>query len=693
MKNHCLLLLVAALLATASTPAAAQTKPAPAKTGPAPEPPIYASPAGVWVVISGSALNPDKPTGRLVGARIFQAEAGSNSYKEVGQIKEAATLADFQAVAGPGAVQTLKQEHKLASDEAAWSFIQAHPNVRDYGLQALDMPFRQALGTAFLDASAKDAKPGTRFAYRVQPIYATAEQNRQAEGKFFEKTVEMGRLSPLPRPRTAQVRGLDSVITVQWAARAQPASAPLSTVYGRVWRQGPGERGFTALPTRLLATRERDSLYFNLSDQVRPESLFCYYVQPLDFVGNPGPGSDTTYVLSVDPRRTPLLHGVSASDTAAGVALRWPALPAKGYWAGIEIQRSRDARGSYVRLDTIPASATGYLDTRLLPNIAYHYRLRALLLDGRAPDVASASATAAHKPTGTRPPLAPVAFTGEPEGRNVRLRWQPATPDLNHDAYFVYRGTARQDSLVVVSPALPGNTLTFLDTTAANGRRQYSYVVQAVNKNNQASPFSEPVAVQPHRAMPVAAPLGLSGYADGSALRLSWDDATRRDAAVVAYHLYRRPATAGATGKAGFKRLTDNAVRGSSYTDEGRPGEAWQYTVAAIDALGTESAWSPVATVRVPAAPLTPPSRVNARPVPTGVELSWTHPAVAVPKGYALYRRARQEPQPQRLATLTPTQTRYVDQTAKPGTLYIYSLSALGAAQESARTPEISARR
>lgn len=54
---------------------------------------------------------------------------------------------------------------------------------------------------------------------------------------------------------------------------------------------------------------------------------------------------------------------------------------------------------------------------------------------------------------------------------------------------------------------------------------------------------------------------------------------------------------------------------------------------------------------------------------------------------------ARPEAQPQRLATLTPTQTRYVDQTAKPGTRYIYSLSALGAAQESARPPEIAARR
>jgi len=690
MKPYHFALLSLALLA--ALPAGAQPKAAaaPAKTGPAPEPPIYPSPEGVWVVLSGTALNPARADSRLVGAHILRADAGSQKYQEVGQIKQAASLAEFRTVAGQGALETLKANHKLASDDAAWAFILAHPNVRDYGLMALNMPFRQALGTAFLDASARQAAPGTRYSYRVQPVYATPELNKLAQGKFFEKTVEMGRPTPLPRPRTSHTRGLDSVVSVRWSARAQASTAVLNTVYGQVYRQGPGERGFSAVPVRVLASRERDSVFFSYEERVQPSSLYRYYLQPLDFVGNPGPASDTTYVASVDPRHTALIRGVSARDTSAGIALRWPALPDQAYWAGIEIQRSRDARGSFVRLDTVPATATGYLDTRLLPNIAYHYRLRVLLIGGKAPDVASATAMAAHRPTDGPAPLAPRALTGEPEGRHVRLRWQPATQDLNHDSYLVYRGTSLQDSLVVISPALRGNTLTFLDTTAANGRRHYAYVVQAINKNNQASPFSEPALVQPRRPMPPAAPLGLNGYAAGPGLHLTWDDVARRDPAVVAYRLYRRPA-ASAAGKAGFVRIAESQA--PFFDDKAAAGQAFQYAVAALDAQGSESAWSPVATLRLPAAALVPPSQLNARRVPAGLEVSWSHPALAATKGYALYRRAREQPQPQRLATVAATQTRFVDQTAKPGTLYIYSLSVLDAARESARTPEVSARR
>ena len=115
-------ILLAALLALPAI-AQAQTQPAPRK-GPAPEPPIYPAPEGVWVVISGTALNPEKPSGRLVGARVFRADAGSNSYKELGQIREAATLADFRAIAGPSAIDALKATQKLASDEAAWAFLE-----------------------------------------------------------------------------------------------------------------------------------------------------------------------------------------------------------------------------------------------------------------------------------------------------------------------------------------------------------------------------------------------------------------------------------------------------------------------------------------------------------------------------------------------------------------------------------------
>ncbi|MBF9220257.1 hypothetical protein [Hymenobacter ruricola] len=733
MKNA-LLLLSACLGLTVTTPPAparAQSRPAAPEAAETGEAPVFPSPAGVYAVVSNTALSAAKPSPEgLVAVRVLRAPAGSNDFKEVGQVRQAGSLAEFRQQAGPGVLEQIRQTHQLASDDAAWAYLQAHPSLDDYGFLGLSLSFRVALGTAFLDADAVKAKPGTRFAYRLVPEYATgrAPSGAGATTRFPEATVAVGQRSALPRPRARRATGRDSAVVVRWVAPAARANTPLITLFGRVWRQGPGEKTFSVVADQILATRDErgrdDSVRFTFQQRVEPEALYRYYIEPLDFVGNPGPVSDTAYVLSVSPSRMPAVSRVNARDTTDGIALSWPALPAKPYLLGIEVQRSRDTRGNYVRLDTIPASAAGYLDTRLLPNVTYHYRLRTLLRGGlRAPEAATGAAFASHQGGEGRSsaPLAPVQLTAEPEGRGVRLRWQPAGPDLNHEAYFVYRGTSDQDSMVVVSPALRGGTLTFLDTTARNGRRQYVYAVQDVNKNLQASPFSDHAAAQPNIPMAVAAPLGLSGYSDGAATRLSWDDVQRRDPAVVGYRVYRRPAAAatpapkpapapiprkGAPSKStaapavaaapGFVLLADD-LRAPAYEDATmRPGQAYQYAVSALDAQGTESALSPVATPTVFASTSTaavPPSQLNARAVPKGLEVSWSHPAVLPGRGYALYRRTREQPEPQRLATLPATATRYLDATARPQVLYIYSVAVLTPAQEGPRTSEISARR
>lgn len=733
MKNALFLLCMLLVSLSFSFLARAQPRrPAPA-AGAAQPAPVFPSPAGVYAVVSNVALSPARPgPNGLAAIRVLRAPAGSADFKEVGRVRQAASLVEFRQQAGPAALDQIKQTHQLATDDAAWTYVQAHPKLDDYGFLALSLSFRVAMGTAYLDAGAAQAPAGTRFAYRLVPEYA-AGQAPSGSSAYPESTVTVGQRSALPRPHARRSTGRDSAVVVRWVAPAAPADAPTATLFGRVWRQGPGERTFSVVADQILASRaERaadDSVRFTFQQRVEPEALYRYYIEPLDFVGNPGPASDTAYVLSVSAGRMPVVRRVSARDTADGIELRWPALPAKPYLLGIEIQRSRDTRGNYVRLDTLPATAASYLDTRLLPNITYHYRLRALLRGGvRTPDVATGAAFAAHQggPGRSAAPLAPVQLTAAPEGRGVRLRWLPAAPgDLNHDAYFVYRGTSDQDSLVVVSPALRGNTLTFLDTTARNGRRQYVYAVRDADKNLQTSSLSDFAYAQPNRRMPVAAPLGLSGYADGPTLRLTWDDAQRRDPVVVGYRLYRRPAPptaapaataptaakpaasnrqsplprrGGAGGGADatpFALLADN-LQGTAYDDTPpRAGQVYQYAVRSVDALGTESARSPLAALQVATArvPLAPPSQLNARAVPRGVEVSWSRPAVPPGRGYALYRRTREQPQAQRLATLPASATRYLDASAKPQLLYIYSVAALTPSQESSRTSEISVRR
>ena len=691
--------------------AQAQAKPrTPVANQPLGEAPAYASPAGVWVFFGKMALSEQRPYERLKGLRVLRADADKTNFREIGRLEQAATLADFQRIAGPSALSAVRQRQKLADDAAAWAFIQAHPNIEDYGALGQDFAFQRAIGTAFLDETARTAPAGTRYHYRLVPRFTEVKEKDQPNDKIgFDKTVEMGRPAVvLRRPRLRPVPPTDTLLRLTWTMpyRRPTGPAMAAQVFGQVFRQRPGQVAFEALPGQIMAhfaAKSRDTLRLEWTGRVRPEALYRFYVQPLDFVGNSGPASDTATVLTVDPRRVKLLTGASARDTATGLYLKWPALPAKPYYVGIEVQRSRDARGNFVRLDTIAPTATGYLDTRLLPNITYYYRLRALLGGGvpAAPDVPSATAFGTHRGKAGPRPIPPHGLTAEAEGvGGIRLKWQPAdaAAELNLDGYYVCRGTSMQDSLRPVSPPIRGfrpEQLTFLDTTARNPRRQYVYAVLAVARSGQQSVFSNKAAAQPKRPLALAAPLGISGYADAQAVHLTWDDAQRRDPAVVGYRLYRRPAPAVATGTpAAYELLTDRLLPAPFYDDANvRSGQRYEYAATALDGLGNESPRTAPAAIVAYSVPLPAPVDVSVRPLEAGLEVSWASVTVPAPSGYALYRRAREQTEPQRITTLPANQLAYRDLAAKPGILYLYSISAVRDGQESPRSPETGVQR
>jgi fibronectin type 3 domain-containing protein len=666
--------------------------------------PIFPSPQGVYAVMSTVGVSNDHPSENgIVSFRLLRAAYGTTKFREVAEVRMASSITAFRKQAGPAALAEIAKAQNLASEDVAWAYVQAHPQLDNYGALALDMGFRVAMGTAALDAEATPAlvPAGTRFIYRLEPEFAKGKgPSKQAleAGTPLEKTITIGQRSNLFAPQPMHVVGADSLVRVRWKAPVAQMENALSTLFGKVWARTGNEREFK-VASLLLATQNAagDSLNFYYEQAAVPETAYRFYLEPLDFVGNPGPASDTAFVLAVSVERTPLVTQVTARDTTTGITLRWPALPLKGYLLGIEVQRSRTTTSNYVRLDTIPATATSFLDTRLLPNITYHYRLRALLRGGLvAPDVGGAGAFAAHEggPGRSPAPLAPVRLAAVPEKGGVRLRWQAAGPNPDHRAWIVYRGRSDRDTLRVVSRMLEGDATTFKDSTAHDGRRQYAYAVREVDINMTESPLSALAFAQPDVPVAVTAALGLSGYADGRQVHLQWEDVPLRDTDVQSYHLYRRPQRAGTpTGApAPYVRLAAN-VPGAAYDDAtAEPGTVYEYAVACVDAQQHESPLSPAFALGLKTPPLLPPSRLYGRAVPTGVELSWSE-ALQAPKGYVVYRRTLDQPQLQRLTTVASTKTSYLDLTAKPNTRYLYALAVLGAGRESARTAEISAQR
>jgi len=109
------------------------------------------------------------------------------------------------------------------------------------------------------------------------------------------------------------------------------------------------------------------------------------------------------------------------------------------------------------------------------------------------------------------------------------------------------------------------------------------------------------------------------------------------------------------------------------------PPMAHSYAVRTLGPRGDRSGFSNQA-ILVAQAPPPPPEELNAIPAPEGVEISWLPPARAgeTIKGFNIYRReatARDYGKP--LATLPPTQTRYLDTAARFGTSSIYAVTSV----------------
>ncbi len=164
---------------------------------------------------------------------------------------------------------------------------------------------------------------------------------------------------------------------------------------------------------------------------------------------------------------------------------------------------------------------------------------------------------------------------------------------------------------------LPSNTVTFTDTTVADGKT-YEYRVLAVNGQGDSAPSNLATAVTPSILTPPAAPTSLaSSNITTSGVTLSWlDNATNE----TGYRLERR-----LVGGA-FAPIATLAAGMTSY-DELRlnPGTAYEYRVIAFNA-SSDSAPSnvlPVTTYTIGTSPVAPNSLAGVVQSGYRVQLSW----------------------------------------------------------------------
>lgn len=643
---------------------------------------------GAYLYFADRALGPDAPYEKITAVRISR-----NNGKGLARLVTASrpsSASAFRQVCGAAAWAQLKLIKNLRDDNAAWEYIRGHALLSDYGTLSFDMAFRQAMGSAYLDKEAAGLAAGKSWTYQVELLDAAGLVIKAVTGTIAGGQTPLA----LGRARRHRTFATDSAVSAQWYIL--PGKPYAGLLMADVYRQDGGKGSYKKLASPLFAVAKGDSMLFYFHEAVRPGALYRYYIRPTDDLGNAAQPSDTVSLLAVDFASLPLLHAVQARDTANGIALQWAPIGDLPYVVGVEIQRSRDARGDYVVIDTVEASRYTYFDKQVFPDIPYYYRFRTLALKGRERNGGyTGYATASVKNT-SRNPDPPYGLRGTLVKGKVQLRWQPV-PDTDVYGYYVYRSVSGSDRFEVLSNGL--QTTEYTDTSSVGGRTQYVYGVKAVNRNSLESDFSNLVTMRQSVLQLPQEPAGVNAWLNNRTVILDWPSAARADYAVAGYTVYRREAqpanafdmrqSAAAQAVAlKFMLLNRALLTATHFEDAGvQPGKIYEYAIASVDAFGAESTFSPFARIAA-----TVPVRIvltcTVRKVTTGVELAWERSFTTGAATVTVYRKKVGEASYQKAASVARQANSYIDKTARKGTLYTYLISAEAGTETLARSEE-----
>ncbi len=586
---------------------------------------------------------------------------------------------EFTKIVGGNALADIGIFKKIKSNTGVWDYIQNNGAIKNLGLYAFSENFMQALGALYIHNFDTKKYIGKPVHYKLE-YFKNNTQIKQTESNITitEKLITN-------KPILVSKSENDSLVQAKWLVK-KISNEPV--VYGNLYKSGAnGNMQMVSKILALIPNTSTDSILFNFSERVTPSQLFSYCLVPANYANLEGTPSDTVSLFSINFEKINQVSQLKATDTSGGIYLSFIPPPASPIITGIIVQRSRYDKTGYANIDTIPPTATNYLDTKLLPNVSYYYQLRTISIR-HLPLLPAAWAGAAHLNKNEILPLPPSNISATPAIKGVLIKWQPV-PQLDNGGYRIYRANSARDSLTAISLITQENE--FLDTTALDNRRQYTYAITSINYSQVESAFSENAFAYPinNIVIPIS-PTGLSASAENSRVILSWKNMQTTDAYIKGYKIYKKELSNNEKLtdkiwkttdllKAGFKLLNNNIIDAPTYADQqGFTGERCAYYVTSVDDKEVESNAVNGLTVTIPKLNIMPPGNFSVRKISTGIAISWDKSQQAGITSYIIYRREADNPKSTVLIKLDKAVEVYIDKTAVNDKTYYYAVASGG---------------
>jgi len=303
---------------------------------------------------------------------------------------------------------------------------------------------------------------------------------------------------------------------------------------------------------------------------VSAETTYHYRVRAVSATGNSG-WSNTLDVTSAPPPATNL---TATAQTARIVALSWHDNSAAE--TGFEVERGNGSPGQgFALVATQPPNSTSYLDTSVVPEKTYSYRVRVAGAGGKSAYTAEASVTT--------PLAAPTSVQIEgTTDTEVTLLWDDNS--TSETGFEIARGNGCPALTFATLTTTAPNVGSFVDDTVLP-EHAYTYRIRAVQANGDSAWAPDRCITTPPFAPAAAVAVSLSS----ARVRLTWADVSKVE---TSYEVMRALAPNGL-----FERIGLVGPNVTQFEDTTAGQEtAYIYRVAAVGDNG-RSGWAVAAEV------------------------------------------------------------------------------------------------
>jgi len=534
------------------------------------------------------------------------------------------------------------------------------------------------LGTAFFDP---EVTAGKTYRYKVTKI--------AGKDRLWERTsnrVNFPAETDLLTPQFSSKQEFAAQVVVRWYVSGE-SSLSSFLVYRRVFGKGEYQR----LDIKCGFNISQDTVYLIASDTaVQNPALYEYYIRPLDIYGNSGPESDVVSAGTLGSISYPLTDYFNArgGEKDHQVELSWE-FSEKDHMSSIELFRSKSFDNGFARIARLSPNDTSFTDIVPVANENYWYYLIGNGPNGKSPP--SVKVSAMFRNIGEKP-LPPAEMGAESIRGGVKVFWSYNEPYAK--GFYVYRYIYETAEFEQVSGLIPvsAEIYSFADTARyLQGNEVYRYAVRTVNDVDQLSDFSETASASPGKKATVSSPMNLRITKTGNGILLVWDDMRETEPVLLGYKVFRIEDPDGS-----YTLLPGDTLRNDlNYCRDTTlvAGEAYRYTVSAIDFYGNESAASVSLSYVPEASTAIAPEIIRAVNTEEGILISWGQVTDEKAVRVKVYR-SRPGVQPLQVATLLKAVDEYLDKTVSEGELYTYEISVITEGDiESARSSGVTIRR